>query len=186
MEQMISIRTYNPSDRQLIEDFRLKTFDEGNDSLRREIYNPDCLDGQTFMLFIDNNLASISVVESSEKYTNENNVARVCRYHILREYRHCNAGFRMLPLQVKWAEDNEFKLIYWTHNINNRALNAMYQHKKRMPNKQEFFDDPLYKSFEFIENMRFVTGDVIQFVYAKKLDPTFTWIPGGKMTLGHA
>ncbi len=186
MEQKILIRTYNPEDKGLIEDFRLKTFKEGNDSLRPNIYDPDTLIGQTFMLFVDNALASISVVESSKKYTDEDNVARICRYHILKEYRHCNAGFKMLPLQVEWAKDNDYQLIYWTHNINNRALNAMYQHKRRMPNKQEFFDDPLYKSFQFIDDMRFITGDVTQFVYAKSLNDEFIWRPKGKMTLGHA
>ena len=181
MEQKISIRTYKKSDRQLIEDFRIKTFEEGNDSLRPTIYDPDNIDGETFMLFIDEELASISVIESSIKYTGESNAARICRYHILKKHRHCNAGFRMLPLQVEWAIKNKFKLVYWTHDINNRALNAMYQHKRRMPNKQEFFDDPLYKSFEFISDMRFVTGSVTQYVYAKKLDLEFNWNPKGKI-----
>lgn len=177
----ISIRNYQSTDRNLIEDFRQKTFNEGNDSLTIKKYNPDDLIGQTFMLFIDDELASISVVESSIKYTEEEDVARICRYHILKKYRHCNAGFRMLPLQVEWAIENKFKLIYWTHDVNNRALNAMYQHKRRMPNKQEFFDDPLYRSFELVSNIRFVTGSVTQFIYAKKLDPDFNWNPAGNM-----
>lgn len=183
MAQKISIRTYNKSDRILIEEFRDKTFAEGNQSLRPNIYDPDNIDGQTFMLFIDDVLASISVIESSSKYTNDSDVCRICRYHILKEYRHCNAGFRMLPHQVQWAVDHNYKLIYWTHDVNNRALNAMYQHKRRMPNKQEFFDDPLYRSFEFQPTLRFITGPITQYVYSKKLDTAFEWNPTGNMTL---
>lgn len=177
----ITIRGYASTDRQLIEDFRVKTFAEGNESLSVKKYDPDNLIGQTFLLFIDDDLASISVVESSIKYTQEDNTARICRYHILKQYRHCNAGFRMLPYNVSWATENNYKLIYWTHDVNNRALNAMYQHKRRMPNKQEFFDDPLYKSFEIQPNLRFITGDVTQYVYAKKLDANFVWVPKGNM-----
>ena len=181
MEQKISIRTYKKSDRQLIEDFRIQTFDEGNDSLQSKIYDPDNIIGQTFMLFVNDDLASISVIESSIKYTEENDVARICRYHILKKYRHCNAGFRMLPLQVEWAIENNYKLVYWTHDVNNRALNAMYQHKRIMPNKQDFFNDPLYKSFEFQSGLRFITGRTTQYVYSKKLDTTFNWSPKGNM-----
>lgn len=177
----ISIRGYQPTDRQLIENFREKTFAEGNESLSVKKYDPDNLIGQTFLLFIEDDLASISVVESSIKYTQEDNTARICRYHILNQHRHCNAGFRMLPYNVSWATENNYKLIYWTHDVNNRALNAMYQHKRRMPNKQEFFDDPLYKSFEMYPKLRFITGDVTQYVYAKKLDTNFIWNPKGNM-----
>jgi hypothetical protein len=177
----VIIRGYRSTDRPLIEDFREKTFIEGNDSLTVKKYNPDNLIGQTFLFFIDNDLSSISVVESSIKYTQEDNTARICRYHILKKYRHCNAGFQMLPYNVGWAIENNYKLIYWTHDVSNRALNAMYQHKRRMPNKKEFFEDPLYKSFEIQPNLRFITGDVTQYVYAKKLDAAFVWSPKGNM-----
>lgn len=175
------IRPYAPEDRELVEEFRANTFAEGNNSLRPEIYNPDDFNGQTFLFFIGDRLASISAVESSLKYTNETDTCRICRYHILKEFRHCNAGFKMLPYNVQWAIDNKYNLIYWTHDVSNRALNAMYQHKRRMPNKANFFEDPLYKSFQQVQNLRFVTGDVIQYVYAKPLTEGYVWNPGGKM-----
>jgi predicted N-acetyltransferase YhbS len=65
----IKIRVYQSADRQLIEDFREKTFSEDNESLSIKKYDPDNLIGQTVMLFIEDELASISVVESSIKYT---------------------------------------------------------------------------------------------------------------------
>ena len=179
------IRQYTSYDREILEQFRVKSFEEGNTSLHIKRFNPDDLNGQTFLFFKDSELASVSVVEDSLKYTEESDTCRICRYHILKKFRHCNAGFKMLPYQVKWAEDNKYKLIFWTHDVNNRALNAMYQHKRRMPNKQDYFEDPLYKSFEFYPQYRFITGDYIQYVYAKLLVPDFIWNPKGKMTLSH-
>lgn len=175
------IRGYTSDDRALVEEFRNKTFAEGNTSLRPNIYDPDDFNGQTFLFFVDDQLASISAVESSLKYTDETDTCRICRYHILKQYRHCNAGFKMLPYNVNWAKDNGYNLIYWTHDVNNRALNAMYQHKRRMPNKANFFEDPLYKSFQLVENLRFITGDVTQYVYAKYLTEDYVWSPKGKM-----
>lgn len=179
---MESIRTYLPSDREIVEAFRLQTFAEGNNSLSVNKFKPDEFDGQIFLFFIDNELASISAVEYSNSYTTDSNVGRICRYHILKKFRHCNAGFKMLPFQVKWAEEKGIKLLYWTHDVNNRALNAMYQHKKMMPNKKEFFRDPLYQSFQWIPELRFIAGDCVQYVYAKKLDEAFNWEPQGQMT----
>lgn len=175
------IRFYTAQDRSLLEEFRAKTFDEGNTSLDIKRFDPGNLDGQIFLFFKDNELASISVVENSKKYTEESESCRICRYHILKKFRHCNAGFKMLPHQVKWAFKNGYKLIFWTHDVNNRALNAMYQHKRRMPNKQDYFNDPLYKSFKFLPQYRFITGSYTQYVYAKHLDMTFNWEPKGKM-----
>lgn len=173
------IREYKNNDRNLIEDFRIKTFDEGNNSLSLKVFNPENLNGQIFLFFIDDDLASISVVESSEKYTEETNTCRICRYHILKKYRNCNAGFKMLPHCVNWAINNQYQLIYWTHNVENKALNALYQHKKIMPGKITFFKDPLYQSFQLQPSLRFITGKISQYVYAKYLNPTFQWRPRG-------
>ena len=85
----------------------------------------------------------------------------------------------MLPHCVQWAIDNQYQLIYWTHNVDNKALNALYQHRKIMPGKINFFKDPLYQSFKLQPSLRFVTGKTIQYVYAKYLNPTFEWKPKG-------
>lgn len=183
MGQKTLIVTYNKSDEhtELIENFRKLSFADGNDSLSFENFVPKELDGQIFLYFIDDELASISAIERSTKYTQEYETARICRYHILKKFRHCNAGFKMLPYQFQWARDNNVKLVYWTHDVNNRALNAMYQHKKIMPGKKSFFEDPEFQSVEFIPTLRFIAGPVVQYVYAKKIDPEFNWNPRGQM-----
>lgn len=179
----VSVREYTPEDRNLIEDFRQKTFDEGNDSLTPQKYNPDTIDGQTWMTFVGDELASISVVERSH-YTNDPEIAgRICRYHILKKFRHSNAGFRMLEHQCQWAKDQGMKVLYWTHNVNNKALNAMYQHKKKMPMRGKavpYFMTETYRAFQIQPNMIFKVSpksDLLQYVYANILDENYVWEP---------
>jgi hypothetical protein len=179
----ITVRQYTKSDRNLIEDFRTQTFLEGNDSLDSKKYDPDAINGMTWMTFVENELASISVVERSH-YTNDPDISgRICRYHILKKFRHSNAGFRMLPDQVEWAKNNGIKVLYWTHNVNNKALNALYQHKKTMPFRGEavpYFMTDTYKSFILQDDMIFKVSknsDLLQYVYASILEEGFVWRP---------
>lgn len=179
----VSVVEYSSDYRQLIEAFRQQTFEEGNDSLSYGKYNPDDINGQTWMTFVGNDLASISVVERSH-YTGDPDIAgRICRYHILKKFRHSNAGFRMLPNQVAWAKNNGLKVLYWTHSVNNKALNAMYQHKRRMPMRGEavpYFMTDTYKAFKLQPDMIFKVSpksDLLQYVYANILDDNYTWRP---------
>lgn len=182
----VTVKEYTYEFRNIIEEFRQKTFDEGNDSLTPEKYNPDEINGQTWMTFVDNELASISVVERSY-YTGDPDVAgRICRYHILKKFRHSNAGFRMLPDQVNWAKANGLKVLYWTHNVNNKALNAMYQGKKRMPFRGSavpYFMTDTYQAFKLQSDMIFKVSpksDFLQYVYANVLEENFNWRPDHK------
>ena len=179
----VCVKEYSSSYKPLIEEFRLKTFEEGNDSLKPHLYDPDNINGQTWMTFVGDELASISVVERSH-YTGDPDISgRVCRYHILKKFRHSNAGFRMLPNQVQWAKDNHLKVLYWTHNVNNKALNAMYQHKRTMPFRGEavpYFMTDTYKAFKLQPDMIFrvdPNGDFLQYVYANILEEGFEWRP---------
>ena len=179
----IVVREYTPNDRSLIENFRQQTFLEGNNSLDPKKYNPDSIDGMTWMTFVGDELASISVVERSH-YTNDPEIAgRICRYHILKKFRHSNAGFRMLTDQVQWARANKFKVLYWTHDVNNKALNALYQHKKTMPFRGEavpYFMTDVYKAFKLRTDMIFKVSkksDLLQYVYVNILEDGYEWNP---------
>ena len=176
----ILIRRYSSEDKKLIEDFRSKSFKEGNDSLSLEKYDPDNIEGQTLMFFVRGELASISVCEASH-YTGDSNIAaRICRYHILKKYRHCNAGFRMLPQQVDFAKKEGFKVIYWTLNTQYKTLNALYRNRYKMPGKSHFFENDLYKSFKIQEQFLFKVSsksDLLQYIYSKILQPGYIWFP---------
>lgn len=176
----IFIKEYCSKDRKLIEAFRKRSFEEGNDSLAELKYDPDNIKGQTWMTFVNGSLAGLSVCEASH-YTGDPDVAaRICRYHILKKYRHCNAGFYMLPKQVDWARLNGFKVVYWTQNINNKSLNLLYQHRKNFPGKSCFFESKLYKSFNLQEDFLFkvsLKSDFLQYIYSKILQSGYVWTP---------
>ena len=172
----VSVREYSSKDRDLIEKFRMLAKREGNDALASDKYDPDTVDGQTWMTFVEDELASVSVVERSH-YTGDPDIAgRICRYHILKKFRHSNAGFRMLPNQVQWAKDNGLKVLYWTHNVDNKALNAMYQGKKKMGMRGKevpYFMTDTYRAFKLQPDMIFKVSeksDFLQYVYANILE----------------
>lgn len=185
----INVREYNPSDRDIIEKFRMLAKRDGNEALAGDKYDPDTVNGQTWMTFVEDELASVSVVERSH-YTGDPTIAgRICRYHILKKFRHSNAGFRMLPNQVQWAKDNGLKVLYWTHDVNNKALNAMYQGKKRMGMRGEsvpYFMTDTYRAFKLQPDMIFKVSeksDFLQYVYANILDENYVWRPDYKTIL---
>lgn len=177
------ICTYTPDKWMEIEDFRVRTFEEGNDSLHPTKYKPDDIDGETWMCYIDGELASISVVESSH-YTGDPDIAcRVCRYHILRDYRHSHCGFRMLEHQIKWARERGYQIFYLTHDIKNKPLNALYQHKRKMtdPEAKQFFEADWFMELEWDQRFLFKShpnSGIVQNVYVIKLqDPNYIWMP---------
>lgn len=179
----VYVKPYDKSYKTQIDEFLELAINEGNDSYKSSNFHPDNIDGQTWMTFVDGDLASISAVERSH-YTGDPDIAgRVCRYHILKKYRHSNAGFRMLNDQVQWAKDVGLKTLYWTHNVNNKALNAMYQHKRTMPFRGEsvpYFMTDTYKAFVLQPDMIFKVSpksDFLQYVYANMLVEGFVWRP---------
>lgn len=179
---MIEVIEYNSSLRDKVEEFRLKTFDEGNNSITYEKYNPD-ITGKTWCTFIDGNLASISVLEPSH-YTGDPEIAiRVCRYHILKKYRHSHCGFMMLESQILWARSQGYKILYLTHDIHNRSLNAFYQHKRKMTdnNAKSWFEASWFKELKLDTMWLFKaseTSNFLQYVYYIDLNKeNFKWTP---------
>ena len=163
----------------LIEKFRQKTFSEGNQSISYDKYNPDNPEIETWMCFQDNKLISISAAESSH-YTNDPNIAvRVCRYHILKEYRHTHCGLIMAEHQIKWAREKGFKILYITHDIKNKAINKLYQRKKQMTDKsfKKFIEGEWYKNLKLETKFLFKTGDMLQYVYSIRLQDEYNWRP---------
>lgn len=178
----VRIFEYTSDQLERVEDFRAQSFVEGNDSLSREKFNLEQFDGKVWLCEIDGQLASISAVESSH-YTGDPTVAaRVCRYHILKRFRHSHCGFRMLEHQIVWAQQQGYKILYWTHDIRNRSLNAMYQHKRRMLDKEAkaWFEADWYKKVQLDQRLLFRVSeksDFLQYVYYRSFDDNFVWNP---------
>lgn len=169
---------YTDEHRDALESFRAQTMAEGNDSLDPSRFNPDDFQGKIWLAYLDKSIVSISAAEVSH-YTGEQNVLRKCRYHILRKHRHGRYGFKFLRKMMLWGREQDYKLLYWTHDIRNAALNALYQRKRTYAFGIDnvWFHQWPYTRLQFETDKLFKTGDVHQFVYSIKIDPVFTWDP---------
>lgn len=166
--------------RQDIIKFIEQTHREGNSSLRPDKYHPDDPEIETWLSYLDGKLISISAAERSH-YTNDPDIAvRVCRYHILKDYRFTHCGLRMGEHQIAWAREQGYQILYVTHNVENRAINALYQRRRRMtvPSFREWTQGEWYNNLQLERDFLFKTGDMLQFVYSIRLqDPDFNWQP---------
>lgn len=162
--------------------FREKVENEGGTALDRKKIDPLNFQGAIFFHYFNNEIGSICAIERSVKYTEEYNVARICRFYILKKYRHNNSGFKMIPYMINWAKNNNIELIYWTHDKSNRALNSLYQHKRiRKTTEKKYFLSENFLNFVLLPEYTFKTGSksVEQYVYAYKLNKNFEWNPKG-------
>ena len=166
--------------RQDVLKFAEQSLKEGNDSIDPQKYHPDDPNIETWLSYLDGKLISISAAERST-YTNDPDIAvRVCRYHILKDYRFTHCGLRMGEHQIKWAREEGYQILYVTHNIKNRAINALYQRKKKMtvPSFKEWTQGEWYNSLQLEKDFLFKTGDMLQYIYSIRLqDPEFIWKP---------
>ena len=181
------IRTYTPDKRSEIESFRELSFKEGNDSISYEKYDPDNIDGETWMVYVNNELACISVAEASH-YTSDPKVdARICRLHIAKKFRPAWLGIPILPYQIEWAKEKGFKVLYFTHDIKARAINAMYQHKKfgaaitplQKKIKEMWYSD-WYRALKTDDRYYFQVDDrieLLQYIYYWTLEDGYIWRP---------
>ena len=111
MEELV-VKVYDESYEDQVEEFRQETFKEGNDSLSYSKYNPNNPDIKTWMVFAGDKLISISAVEPSHYTGDPETAARVCRYHILKPWRHTHCGLMVADHQINWARENGYKILY--------------------------------------------------------------------------
>ncbi len=183
LQHPILIKTYSEDvdkHRDLIYPFIRQSRLEGNNSITTSNYNPDDPNTETWMCFVNDELISISVVEHSH-YTNDPTIAaRVCRYHILKDYRFTHCGLRMADLQIAWARKKQFEILYITHDVTKRAINALYQRKRRMTVNTftEYTRTEWYQTLQLERDFLFKTGNMLQYVYSIRLNnPSYVWQP---------
>lgn len=181
------ITTYAPDKKSEVETFRELSFAEGNDSLAYDKYDPDNIDGETWLVYVDGELACISVAESSH-YTSDPEIsARICRLHIAKKFRPAWLGIPILPYQIEWARQRGFKVLYFTHDINNRAINLMYQHKRfgaavtpLQKQIKDMWHSDWYKALQTDDRYFFQVdsnSDLLQYIYYWTLEDGFVWNP---------
>jgi len=165
----IQVIKYEKLLRPLVEAFRIKTFEEGNDALPIEKFDPDNLNGETWLAVVDGRIASLVVAEQDHYATKDPKVIRACRFHTLKKYRNQSLGAKfLLPKLIESARQQDYDCVYWTHDTKNRALNAIYQHK-RIPTKHEHFKtDNIWQSIQMDKRWLFQVdprSDLLQYVY---------------------
>jgi len=182
MEELV-VKLYDESYEDQIEEFRQETFKEGNDSLSYSKYNPNNPDIKTWMVFAGDKLISISAVEPSHYTGDPDTAARVCRYHILKPWRHTHCGLMVADHQIKWARENGYKILYITVDVKNRAINALYQRKKQMidPDFKKWTQTEWYVNLKLEPDCLFKVSpksDHLQYFYTINLqDPNYKWKP---------
>ena len=192
MEEIVQ---YNPSHKQMVKEFLDKAKQEGSAGTYAENkFDLDNLDDQSslWLAIVEDTIdlglikvdakvvASISYAERSF-ITGTPESIRKCRYHILKKYRHGRYGFKMMKHQIAWAKENGFKHYYWTHDVNDKAINELFQHKKKyVGGDNSWFDDEDYKKLTLEKDFVFhdsPKSDMIQFVYSYYIDPNYKWEP---------
>ena len=183
----IDVVEYDSSKRAEVEAFRELSFREGNDSLAYDKYDPDNINGQSFLNYVDGELASLSVIEASH-YTGDPDVAaRGCRLHIATKFRPAWLGLLHAPKQIEWAKNNGFKIFFFTHDIRNRAINAMYQKRRfgaamtPLQKQMEWmWTSDWYQNLKTDNRLLFQVdprSELLQYVYYWTLEDDFVWNP---------
>ena len=166
---MFEVNEYHWTMRCHVEDFRQKTFLEGNYALPVSKFDPDFLDGKTFYVPIDGEIASLAVLEQDHYATKDAKVLRACRFHTLKKYRNLALGTKyLLPEMIKWATKEDYDCVYWTHDVNNKALNAIYQKQRNPGHYQHLKQDDVWSKLQFDRRWLFQVdkkSDLLQYVY---------------------
>lgn len=187
----VEVVEYQKHHRTQVEDFRLLSFEEDNDSLSYDKYDPDNIDGASWLVYVDGELAALSVVEASHYTGDEDIAARVCRLHIAKKFRPSWLGMVVGGYQINWAKKNGYKILYFTHDIHNRAINAMYQHKRYgapvtdlQKELHHLWYTDWYQSLETDYTRLFrvdENSDFLQYVYYWTLEKDYVWNPRTNM-----
>ena len=174
---------YKPEHKSLVEEFLKQARYEGSASTyTQHKFDLDNLDSKSslWLAIVNDEVASISYAERSF-ITGTPESIRKCRYHILKKHRHGRYGFKIMKHQIAWAKENGFKHYYWTHDVKDKAINKLFQHKRTyIVGDNSWFDDEDYKKLTLETDLVFhdsPKSDMIQFVYSYYIDPEYKWQP---------
>jgi len=116
-------------------------------------------------------------------YTGDSDIAaRACRLHVLKDFRAKQIGFGLLESCYQYCKD-KYKILYITQDVNNRALNAIYQKKKMSLFKgasRNPYELESWKRLEWNKEYLFKVDPVAEFyqnIYQIVLEEGFHWKP---------
>ena len=179
-EAMTEITVYQSTMRTELARFMELSILDGNDSMHWSPINLNRFDGKIWCCWEDNGIVSMMAREN-DRDTETPNTGRICRYHILKDYRHGRYGFKMLDYIYHYAKYSKYDMIYWTHDIKNKALNALYQHKRTFADggDNSFYHRVPFTLLTLDERLLFQVSDksqLLQYVYYIKFTE-FNWLP---------
>jgi GNAT superfamily N-acetyltransferase len=156
--------------------------EEGNGEAFEGKYDPHTTPGETFVALWEGRPAGMVSCEPST-YTGDPDIAvRACRLHVLKEYRAKQIGFQLLHSCYEWAKD-KYKVLYITHDIEAKGMNAIYQKKKMSLFKgasKNPYELESWKKLEWNQEYLFEVdpkADFLQNIYQIILEDGYHWIP---------
>ena len=159
-----------------------KAKEEGNGEAFEGKYDPHTTPGETFVILVDGRPAGMVSCEPST-YTGDPDIAaRACRLHVLKEFRAKQLGFLLLDMCHDYCID-KYKILYITHDVNSKAMNAIYQKKKMSLFKgasRNHYLLPSWKKLEWNKEYRFKVDPNVEFyqnIYQIVLEEGFHWKP---------
>tara|TARA_B100000073_G_scaffold102634_1_gene82047 strand:- start:176 stop:763 length:588 start_codon:yes stop_codon:yes gene_type:complete len=156
--------------------------EEGNGEAFEGKYDPHTTPGETFVALWEGRPAGLISCEPST-YTGDPDVAaRATRLHVLKDYRAKQIGFYLFDACYRYALD-KYKVIYITHDVSSRAMNAIYQHKKKSLFKgasKNPYELDSWKNLTWNKEYLFKVDPVAEFyqnIYQVILEEGFHWKP---------
>ena len=155
---------------------------EGNGEAFTDKYHPYDTPGETFVALWEGRPAGMVSCEPST-YTGDPDIAaRACRLHVLKDYRAKQIGFGLLDACYEYCK-NKYKILYITHDVNAKAMNAIYQKKKMSLFKgasRNPYELEAWKRLEWNKEFIFKVDPRASFyqnIYQISLEENFHWKP---------
>lgn len=166
-----------------------QALEEGNTSITPDKYNVETTPGTPLLITCNSRYDKFDKIAGfcsyePDIYVGTPEAVRVCRYHILKEFRHNQLGFYLWDYCVKKAKEEGFKIIYMTHDVDAKGMNALYQHKRHVPgHSREPYKLDSFKSIKLDSRFWFDVdpgSGFLQNVYYIDINETevgYKWMP---------
>lgn len=146
MYQIIT-KVNNPRWLRAISEIQNLSLEEGNTAITPDKFNVEQTEGTPILILWNNEPAGMAFLEPSH-YTGDPDVAvRACRYHILKKFRNKQLGFVLLPELMKESRRLGYKVMWWSLEPDNVALNNAYQGKRRTIQSKKLWNNTYEEDF---------------------------------------
>ena len=132
---------------ELIEEVQQLSLEEGNTAITPDKFNVHKTEGTPILILWDDQPAGMAFLEPSWYTGDPQTAVRACRYHILKKYRNKQLGFVLFPELMKEARRQGYKVMWWSLEPDNVALNNAYQGKRRTIQSRKLWNNTYDEDF---------------------------------------